>query len=68
VSHPFRFGVIAVPRGTDEDWLATTHRVADRGYSTLLSPDGTGPVRVNAVVGAAVVLSGAVPRSALLAG
>jgi alkanesulfonate monooxygenase SsuD/methylene tetrahydromethanopterin reductase-like flavin-dependent oxidoreductase (luciferase family) len=42
VSHPFRFGVIAAPRGTDEDWLATTHRVADRGYSTLLSPDSTG--------------------------
>jgi alkanesulfonate monooxygenase SsuD/methylene tetrahydromethanopterin reductase-like flavin-dependent oxidoreductase (luciferase family) len=41
MSHPFRFGVIAAPRGTGEDWLAPTRRIADRGYSTLLSPDGT---------------------------
>ena len=36
------FGIIAAPRGTGEDWLANAHRIADRGYSTLLSPDGTG--------------------------
>jgi alkanesulfonate monooxygenase SsuD/methylene tetrahydromethanopterin reductase-like flavin-dependent oxidoreductase (luciferase family) len=40
--HPFRFGVIAAPRGSADDWLGTARRVADLGYSTLLSPDGTG--------------------------
>ena len=40
--HPFRFGVVAASRGSAQDWLATVRRIADRGYSTLLSPDGTG--------------------------
>lgn len=38
--HPFRFGVIAAPRGSAQDWLGLARRVADLGYSTLLSPDG----------------------------
>lgn len=40
--HPFRFGVIAAPRGPADDWLRTARRVADLGCSTLLTPDGTG--------------------------
>lgn len=40
--HPFRFGVIAAPRGPVDDWLHTARRVTDLGYSVLLSPDGTG--------------------------
>jgi alkanesulfonate monooxygenase SsuD/methylene tetrahydromethanopterin reductase-like flavin-dependent oxidoreductase (luciferase family) len=40
--HPFRFGVIASPRGSSDRWVATARRVADLGYSTLLSPDGVG--------------------------
>jgi alkanesulfonate monooxygenase SsuD/methylene tetrahydromethanopterin reductase-like flavin-dependent oxidoreductase (luciferase family) len=40
--HAFRFGVIAAPRGSAEDWLGTARRIADLGYSTLLSPDGVG--------------------------
>lgn len=39
--HPFRFGVIAAPRGSTDEWLGSARRVADLGYSTLLSPDGT---------------------------
>lgn len=36
--HPFRFGVVAVPRpGT---WLDQARRVADLGYTSLLVPDG----------------------------
>mgnify|MGYP001111248112 CR=1 FL=1 len=42
MSHPFRFGVIAAPRGSAEEWIATARRIADLGYSTLLSPDGVG--------------------------
>jgi alkanesulfonate monooxygenase SsuD/methylene tetrahydromethanopterin reductase-like flavin-dependent oxidoreductase (luciferase family) len=41
MSHPFRFGVVAAPRGPEQDWFATVRRIADRGYSTVLSPDGT---------------------------
>jgi alkanesulfonate monooxygenase SsuD/methylene tetrahydromethanopterin reductase-like flavin-dependent oxidoreductase (luciferase family) len=40
--HPFRFGVISAPRGPADEWLGHARRVADLGYSTLLSPDGTG--------------------------
>jgi alkanesulfonate monooxygenase SsuD/methylene tetrahydromethanopterin reductase-like flavin-dependent oxidoreductase (luciferase family) len=42
MSHPFRFGVIAAPRGTGDDWIGSARRIADLGYSTLLSPDGVG--------------------------
>jgi alkanesulfonate monooxygenase SsuD/methylene tetrahydromethanopterin reductase-like flavin-dependent oxidoreductase (luciferase family) len=42
MSHPFRFGVISAPRGTADEWLGHARRIADLGYSTLLSPDGTG--------------------------
>lgn len=38
--HPFRFGVIAAPMGAAAQWLGTARRIADLGYSTLLSPDG----------------------------
>ena len=39
--HPFRFGAVAPPRGSGEEWLATARRVADLGFSTLLTPDIT---------------------------
>lgn len=39
--HPFRFGVIAAPTGSGEEWTGTARRVVDGGFSTLLSPDGT---------------------------
>lgn len=35
---PFRFGVVATPRG--REWTGTARRVAELGYSTLLMPDG----------------------------
>ncbi len=38
--HPLRFGVIAAPRGTGEEWLDTARRQADLGFSMLLTPDG----------------------------
>jgi alkanesulfonate monooxygenase SsuD/methylene tetrahydromethanopterin reductase-like flavin-dependent oxidoreductase (luciferase family) len=41
MSHPFRFGVISAPRGPADGWLGHARRIADLGYSTLLSPDGT---------------------------
>lgn len=41
-THPFRFGVVAAPRGTGEQWLATATRIAGLGYGTLLVPDGLG--------------------------
>jgi alkanesulfonate monooxygenase SsuD/methylene tetrahydromethanopterin reductase-like flavin-dependent oxidoreductase (luciferase family) len=36
---PFRFGVIAAPRGGGADWRATAVRVAELGYTSLLMPD-----------------------------
>jgi probable F420-dependent oxidoreductase len=36
----FRFGAVATPHGGGEQWLATSRRVAELGYSTLLMPDG----------------------------
>ncbi len=39
--HPIRLGIIAGPQGPGAHWLATAHRVADAGFSTLLTPDGT---------------------------
>lgn len=41
-TRPFRFGVVAAPRGSGEQWLGTARRVADLGYGTLLVPDGLG--------------------------
>lgn len=38
----FRFGVVAAPRGSGEQWLATARRVADHCYDSLLVPDGLG--------------------------
>ena len=35
---PFRFGAVATPAGGD--WLTTSRRVADLGYTSLLMPDG----------------------------
>jgi alkanesulfonate monooxygenase SsuD/methylene tetrahydromethanopterin reductase-like flavin-dependent oxidoreductase (luciferase family) len=35
----FRFGVVATPHGGGAQWLATAHRTAALGYSTLLMPD-----------------------------
>jgi hypothetical protein len=38
--HPFRFGLVAGPRGTGEQWVATARRASDLGFGTLLVPDG----------------------------
>ncbi|TNC26573.1 LLM class flavin-dependent oxidoreductase [Amycolatopsis alkalitolerans] len=38
----FRFGLVAVPRGSGGDWTATARRAEDLGFSTLLMPDGVG--------------------------
>lgn len=40
--HPFRFGVIAAPYGSAEQWQARARRIADEGFGTLLTPDGVG--------------------------
>ena len=32
---PFRFGLVAAPRGTDEQWVATARRAADLGLSLI---------------------------------
>jgi len=40
VPPPFRFGVVASPRGDGEQWVATARRVEELGYSILLVPDG----------------------------
>jgi probable F420-dependent oxidoreductase len=37
---PFRYGLVAAPRGTGEQWMATARRAADLGFDTLLVPDG----------------------------
>jgi probable F420-dependent oxidoreductase len=39
-SRPFRFGVVAGPRGGGEQWMATAKRVEELGYSIFLVPDG----------------------------
>jgi probable F420-dependent oxidoreductase len=39
-TNAFRFGVVATPSGGGAQWRATTRRVAELGYSTLLMPDG----------------------------
>jgi probable F420-dependent oxidoreductase len=36
----FRFGVIAAPSESGEQWRATARRAEDSGYDTLLMPDG----------------------------
>ncbi|WP_260478565.1 LLM class flavin-dependent oxidoreductase [Kibdelosporangium aridum] len=36
----FRFGVVAEPKYTGEQWRAVARRAEDLGYSTLLMPDG----------------------------
>ena len=54
---PFRFGLVAAPRGTDEQWVATARRAADLGFATLLAPDGAAlhaPLPALAVAAAAV--------------
>ena len=38
--HPFRFGLVAAPRGTGEQWVATARRALVNGFGTLLVPDG----------------------------
>jgi probable F420-dependent oxidoreductase len=59
MTHPFRFGVIAGPMGSSKDWLARAHRIADAGFSTLLSPDG---VALHAPFAALAVAATAVPE------
>jgi probable F420-dependent oxidoreductase len=36
----FRFGAVATPTGTPDEWIATARRVEELGYSSLLMPDG----------------------------
>jgi alkanesulfonate monooxygenase SsuD/methylene tetrahydromethanopterin reductase-like flavin-dependent oxidoreductase (luciferase family) len=55
--HPFRFGLVAAPRGTGEQWVATARRALDHGFGTLLVPDGLGlhaPMPALATAAAAV--------------
>ena len=58
VTHPFRFGLVAAPRGTGEQWIATARRAADRGFGTLLVPDG---LALHAPIPALAVAATAVP-------
>jgi alkanesulfonate monooxygenase SsuD/methylene tetrahydromethanopterin reductase-like flavin-dependent oxidoreductase (luciferase family) len=39
-SRPFRFGVVAAPRGSAVRWRQAAVRAADLGYATLVMPDG----------------------------
>ena len=55
---PFRFGLVAAPRGTGEQWAATGRRALDRGFGTLLAPDGLG---LHAPLPALALVAGAVP-------
>jgi alkanesulfonate monooxygenase SsuD/methylene tetrahydromethanopterin reductase-like flavin-dependent oxidoreductase (luciferase family) len=55
--HPFRFGLVAAPRGTGEQWVATARLALDHGFGTLLVPDGLGlhaPMPALATAAAAV--------------
>jgi probable F420-dependent oxidoreductase len=36
----FRFGAVATPTGSPDEWIATARRVEELGYSSLLMPDG----------------------------
>ena len=57
MTHSFRFGLVAAPRGTGEQWVATARRAADLGFATLLAPDGAAlhaPLPALAVAAAAV--------------
>jgi alkanesulfonate monooxygenase SsuD/methylene tetrahydromethanopterin reductase-like flavin-dependent oxidoreductase (luciferase family) len=55
--HPFRFGLVAGPRGAGEQWVATARRGFDLGFGTLLVPDVLGlhaPMPALATAAAAV--------------
>jgi alkanesulfonate monooxygenase SsuD/methylene tetrahydromethanopterin reductase-like flavin-dependent oxidoreductase (luciferase family) len=55
--HPLRFGLVAAPRGSGEQWVATARRAAELGFGTLLVPDGLGlhaPMPALATAAAAV--------------
>lgn len=43
-SHPFRFGVVAAQAASGVEWKTLASRVEAAGYSTLLIPDGAGPL------------------------
>jgi probable F420-dependent oxidoreductase len=58
VTHPFRFGLVAAPRGTGEQWVATARRAAAHGFGTLLVPDG---LALHAPMPALAVAATAVP-------
>ena len=58
MTRPFRFGLVAAPRGTGEQWVATARRAADLGFATLLAPDG---VALHAPIPALAVAAAAVP-------
>jgi alkanesulfonate monooxygenase SsuD/methylene tetrahydromethanopterin reductase-like flavin-dependent oxidoreductase (luciferase family) len=56
--HPFRFGLVAGPRGTGEQWVATARRASDLGFGTLLVPDG---LALHAPMPACATAAAAVP-------
>ena len=58
MTHPFRFGLVAAPRGTGEQWVATARRAAAHGFGTLLVPDG---LALHAPMPALAVAATAVP-------
>ena len=58
MTHPFRFGLVAAPRGTGEQWIATARRAAGLGFGTLLVPDG---LALHAPMPALAVAATAVP-------
>ncbi|MBC3192098.1 LLM class flavin-dependent oxidoreductase [Pseudonocardia sp. C8] len=58
MSRPFRFGVIAAAYGPGDAWLARARRVAELGYSTLLTPDN---LHTHAPLPALAVAAAAVP-------
>ena len=40
IVHAFRFGVVATPQGGGTAWAEQVRRIADLGFSSVLSPDG----------------------------
>jgi alkanesulfonate monooxygenase SsuD/methylene tetrahydromethanopterin reductase-like flavin-dependent oxidoreductase (luciferase family) len=56
--HPFRFGLVAAPRGSGEQWITTARHALERGFGTLLVPDG---VSLHAPLPALATAAAAVP-------
>src|SRR5215210_9064505 len=43
-NRPFRFGVVAPSASSADAWVANARRAEALGYSTILMPDGFGPL------------------------